>query len=126
VAGIFAFSPIEQASTVHNTILTTQINNVEASQTNCSAGLQSNTLIVTSDRDFLFNLVVSNDAGGGGTTITINNGTFLNNFAISDGNTFSVTHAFAGGTTITISADGDDIDGCVSVITESGGDSSIT
>jgi len=130
VAGMFAFMPVEQASTVHTGatgVQGTQISEVaDQVATVCSANLNSNTLIATSNRDFMVMYQITAAAGIAAPTITDATNTLV--LAMASGQTTTGTLAYPADTIVTFrDPDGTDpADGCATLITETGGTGSVT
>ena len=130
VAGMFAFLPVEQASTVHagaTGVQGTQISEVaDQVATVCSANLNTNTLVATSTTDFLVMYQIT--AATAAADPTIGDGTNTLAITMANGESITGTLAYPGGTIVTFS-DPDvtsPADGCATVITETGGTSSVT
>jgi len=128
VAGIFAFMPVEKASTVHTTIQGTQINNV-ANQvaTVCSANLNTDTLVATATGgDFIVMYQITTLTEAASPTISDATNTLVLDLTVDT--TATGMLAYPAGTVVTISDPNADnpADGCATVIAESGATPSVT
>jgi len=102
VAGIFAFMPIEQASTVHTTIQGTQYGGQVIIV--FSTSLTADSLIATSDADFTVCVVADNPTGGNA-DVTVTDGASTLNFLIAAGDSADVgCYGGNAGATITIAS----------------------
>jgi len=123
VAGIFAFIPVEKASTVHTTIQGTQLHEAGTVAGNMlSTDLNGDPITITSTGgDFLVFCQTSNGVGAG--TITIadtGNGGATNVFDIPINRTLAIQWAADDGDTVTISSSVS-TDGLCTALTTSNG-----
>jgi len=128
VAGIFAFMPVEKASTVHTTIQGTQINNVaDQVATVCSANLNTDTLVATATGgDFIVMYQITTLTEAASPTISDATNTLVLDLTVDT--TATGMLAYPAGTIVTISDPNADnpADGCATVIAESGATPSVT
>jgi len=127
IAGVFAFLPVEKASTVHGSfatpILGTQLSEAGTISTDMfSNDLSGDTITITSTTDFVVFCQLSND-GVGATTFTIadsGDGSATNTFDVVADDNHAFSWAGDAGDTITVSAAGA-LEGLCTALTTSNG-----
>ena len=123
VAGIFAFSPIDEASTVHTTTQGSQLNEAGALSTDMfSTDLSGgDTITITSTGDFIVYCQISNTEGGILTIADDGDPGATNGFDLGQDEPLAIQWAADADDTVTITAD-DTMDGlCTALTTTDGG-----
>jgi len=122
VTGIFAFMPVDQASTVHTTIQNTQMNQVNTTYQTAFNGV--NQVSCVSDADFIIYTYL---IGGDGETVEVDDGTQSFTFQLESGAAAStppnlgyITLIGEANTTVELLASAVGVEGWIGLITEAG------
>ena len=122
LAGMFAFMPVQKASTIHSSLFGSQV--IRGHSDNLSLAA-SDTIVATSNADFTVCYVINN-ATGGGLSVVLLDGTFSDTLTVA---TVSFHDACVGGNagdSITLGPAGGALEAYATLQTTAGATASVT